>query len=61
MNDNYEIIENLIELYEHPDINIKLYIIDEITKGDFSIEEKDKFFENALKSKDLASNDKIKI
>ena len=61
MNDNYEIIENLIELYEHPDINIKLYIIDEITIGDFSIDEKDKFLETALRSRDLAPKEKLKI
>ncbi|MCK9223474.1 MAG: HEAT repeat domain-containing protein [Candidatus Muirbacterium halophilum] len=61
MKDNYEIIENLIELYEHPDINIKLYIIDEIIKGDFSIDEKDRFLETALKSKNTPPNEKTRI
>ncbi len=51
METNFDILDTMYELFEHPDTRVRLYIIDEIIKGEFSHSEKEEFVEKALKSK----------
>ncbi|MFA5479520.1 MAG: HEAT repeat domain-containing protein, partial [Candidatus Muiribacteriota bacterium] len=58
MNPEIDIFESMQELFEHPDLNVKIYILEEIINANISNDDKEEFLLTAINSDSVKLQEK---